>query len=128
MIEKCFPVREGHFNCTIQELKRDYQRHLRVTAIDFNCTIQELKRVSVTEIYAQKRDFNCTIQELKPMRCRPVCLASEFQLHHTGIKTSAGVRRSKSAGHFNCTIQELKLRKKISRFILFFISIAPYRN
>ena len=34
--------------------------------------------------------------------------AYEFQLHHTGIKTTQIPRSALAIPHFNCTIQELK--------------------
>ena len=77
-------------------------------AADFNCTIQELKQGLVTNGAHNSDNFNCTIQELK--RREYVFMNAqfrEFQLHHTGIKTS--------------TI-EVVLNAKGS------ISIAPYRN
>ncbi|ERJ64006.1 hypothetical protein HMPREF1554_02179 [Porphyromonas gingivalis F0569] len=52
-------------------------------------------------------NFNCTIQELKPIIRDLFVFACEFQLHHTGIKTSL-------YGY----ITGLNSR----------ISIAPYRN
>ena len=52
-------------------------------------------------------NFNCTIQELKRLQ--------------QGIMYGGG-------RYFNCTIQELKLEKKLLRYTLGKISIAPYRN
>ena len=40
---------------------------------------------------------------------RETVRAQKFQLHHTGIKTDRGVISRLITYHFNCTIQELKL-------------------
>ena len=36
--------------------------------VDFNCTIQELKQQAKKLLRMMQEDFNCTIQELKPRR------------------------------------------------------------
>ena len=61
--------------------------------VHFNCTIQELKREFATNTTNLGNDFNCTIQELKPdARNGIIFMIGEFQLHHTGIKTKRAKR------------------------------------
>ncbi|ERJ84078.1 hypothetical protein HMPREF1989_01887 [Porphyromonas gingivalis F0566] len=75
---------------------------------DFNCTIQELKLENSKEQLKAIEDFNCTIQELKQNTQAPTIIMMEFQLHHTGIKTSLSRTEALHLLYFNCTIQELK--------------------
>ena len=43
----------------------------------------------------------------------------QFQLHHTGIKTTYLKPCTALKWHFNCTIQELKQKIKMKRLIFF---------
>ncbi|EIW91732.1 hypothetical protein HMPREF1322_2078 [Porphyromonas gingivalis W50] len=49
-------------------------------------------------------------------------------MHHTGIKTQFLKAVLPNPGDFNCTIQELKRIGERESYLLYHISIAPYRN
>ena len=99
--------RISYFNCTIQELKLPTKLSRSPLPSYFNCTIQELKHRWGRAYGTFRTYFNCTIQELKrTFRLKRRKSQRLFQLHHTGIKTSA----------------------LLGVYGLDYISIAPYRN
>ena len=78
-----------HFNCTIQELKRNNFKSIWDGASsNFNCTIQELKREISALHYPNTGKFQLHHTGIKTRQGGVVQYADQvFQLHHTGIKT-----------------------------------------
>ena len=104
----CSGAPAPHFNCTIQELKLSRVGPKTNRGTNFNCTIQELKRHTALQQGTGALHFNCTIQELKLLFFVNSVQRGIFQLHHTGIKTQELRSITDRVRYFNCTIQELK--------------------
>ena len=98
----------AHFNCTIQELKRQAIA-IRKIALEFQLHHTGIKTPESEEHPPLAEEFQLHHTGIKtPESEEHPPLAEEFQLHHTGIKTSAKVISACFDGYFNCTIQELK--------------------
>ena len=103
-------LRDGDFNCTIQELKHQGDEFVRRIIRKFQLHHTGIKTV-VGNVYEKKEEeFQLHHTGIKTSTVEVVLNAKgSFQLHHTGIKTIELKSMSKEVNYFNCTIQELKL-------------------
>ena len=75
-------------------------------------------------------NFNCTIQELKLLQMRTSDMkTTEFQLHHTGIKTICSAWWAMYMKRFQLHHTGIKTKgERQFAELCVHISIAPYRN
>ena len=117
-----------HFNCTIQELKQEAFSAMRLSITYFNCTIQELKH-EAGNLLLRMRQFQLHHTGIKTTCMENISSSDiKFQLHHTGIKTAGDGGTFSISSEFQLHHTGIKTRGRQLASPHAAISIAPYRN